>query len=176
MGNCLCWCLPTTASSGCLRKRTGRNASEPICSVVKSNLQPGEGSGSVEPLFPWRRLERPIAGQDTHISAGGTGARKVPRVLPEDNEIGMGWLPGVARMACAESTLVNHGRSNHGLRSRRSNRSLGAERLGWKSERFIVVVTVGTTQPHTSKGTVLSQRLFEKQRLAQSSMEVKHAF
>jgi hypothetical protein len=175
MGNCLCWCLPTTASSGCLRKRTGRNASEPICSAVRSNLQPGEGNGSVEPLFPRRRLERPIAGQDTYMSVGGIGARRKPRILPEDNGNGMGRLPGVARMACVESTLVNHGRSNHGLQSRRSNRSIGAERHGWKSERFIVVMTVGTTQPHRSKGTVLSQRLLNKQRPAQSSEEVEHA-
>ena len=175
MGNCLCWCLLTTASLGCLRKRTGRNASEPICSVVNSKLQPGEGNGSVEPLFPWRRLERSIAGQDTHMSVGGIGARKEPRILPKDNGIGMDRLPGVARMACAESILVNHGRSNHGLQSRRSNRSIGAECRGWKSERFIVVMTVGTTQPHKSKETVLSQRLFEKQRLAESSLEVEHA-
>ncbi len=60
-------------------------------------------------------------------------------------------------------------------RSLPGNRSLGAEHLVWKSERSIVVMTTGTTQPRPSEGAALLQRLSEKQGLAYSSLEVSHA-
>jgi hypothetical protein len=65
--------------------------------------------------------------------------------LPEDSGIGMDWLPGVPRMACAESILVNHGRSGHDPRPRRGNHPLGVRCHNRKSERFVVVMTMGTT-------------------------------
>jgi hypothetical protein len=189
MGDCMGRSLPTTAPSGRLRKHrmtevigtpaqvlecAGRNASEPKCSVVTSIPQLGEGTGSVEPMLWWRRLERSIAGQETHESAGGIEAQGVPRFLPEDEGIGMDRLPGVVGMACVESTQMNHGRSGRGLRTRRSNYSLGVECPVRKSERSIVVMTAETTQLRTIEGAVLLQRLFEKQGLTQSSLEVVH--
>lgn len=104
MGNYLQRSFPTMTPLGCLRKRTGRNEIEPICSVVTDVLSLVKVNGSVEPLSQWRKLERSIAGQETYISAGRLGFQDIKfRILPEDNRSGMGWLPGVPGMACVES-------------------------------------------------------------------------
>jgi hypothetical protein len=165
MGNCLYRSLPTTGPLGSLRKRTGRNASEPKCSTVKSTLPPGEGYGSVEPFSRWRRLVQSIAGQETLLAAGRIGNQEQEtRVVPEDSGIGMDWLPGVPGMACAESILVNHGRSGQDPRLWHGNHPSGVRCRDRKSERFVVMMTVGTTQPRKSEGTALSQCLLEEQR------------
>ena len=51
---------------------------------------------------------------------------------------------------------------------------MGTERLTWKSERFVIVMTGGTAQPAESEGTALLQSLDERRRPAQSSKEVEH--
>ena len=175
MGNHLRRSLPTTAPLGSLRKHAGRNASEAACSVVMEYPWPGEGTESVEPLGTWRRLERCTAGQDTRMSAGGIGAQGQPRVSPEDRGIAVCWLSGVAGAACVESIRGEAWEIQAWSRSLPGNRSKGTEGHIWKSERSVVVMTTGTTQPCTSEGAVLSQRLCERRWPAYSSWEVLHA-
>jgi len=174
MSNCLCRSLPTKVPIGHRRESTGRNESEPTCSVVRRYPDSGRDFESVEPLIYRRRLERFIAGQNIHLSVRRSGNQNQSQV-PEDCGIGMGRLSGVARMACAESSWVKHGRSVRDLQSQWSNCSLGTERPAWKSERFVVVMTDGTTQPIESKGTALLQRVFKRQWPGKSSLEVSHA-
>jgi len=109
------------------------------------------------------------------MTVGGIGLHGMARLLPKVTKVGAGRLPGVTGMACSESTQVNHGRSRRGHRSRRCNRLSEALRPVWKSERSIVVMTAGTTQPCESEGAVLLQRFLEKEGPVYSSMEVSHA-
>ena len=81
-------------------------------------------------------------------------------------------LPGVAGMACTESNQVNHGRSGYGPWSRQGNLPLGKECRIQKSERLVVVMTPGTTQPWKSEGVVCSQHLFERMTADTVPMEV----
>lgn len=67
------------------------------------------------------------------------------------------WLPGVAGMACMESSQVNRGRSGYGPWARQGNLPSGKERHTQKSEQLIVVMTAGTTQPCQSEGAVRLQ-------------------
>jgi len=107
-----------------LRKYTGRNESEPMCSVVRVSIYAGRWFGSVEPFQIWRRLVCSVDRQDFRIPAGGIGRQKA-RLLPKVMWMRTDQLPGVAGMACMESNRVNHGRSGSGLCSRRSNPPLG---------------------------------------------------
>ena len=65
-----------------LRKHTGRNESEPMCSIVRVPIRAGGWFGSVEPFQIWRRLECSVDGQEFRIPAGGIG-RQNARLLPE---------------------------------------------------------------------------------------------
>ncbi len=104
LGNWICRSLPTTAPIGCLRKHTGCNEMNPNNSVERHSLNLDEVNWSVEPLPAWRRLERFIAGQETHMFGGWLGNQgRKSRFLPEDSGIGMNRLLGVPGMACAES-------------------------------------------------------------------------
>lgn len=161
------------ASIGCLRKHTGRNESEPMCSVVRVSIRAGGWFGSVEPFQTWLRLVCSVEGQEFHITAGGIGTGNPdfsPRVCVMRTE----QLLGVAGMACMDSCRVNHGRSGHGLCSRQSNPPYGKECQIQKSEQLIVVVTAGTTQPCQSEGAVRLQYLFESKTADVVLKEVSH--
>lgn len=130
-----------------------------MCSVVSRPIRPGGWNGSVEPLSEWRRLVRSTGGQESHATAGGIRDRR-SRFLPEGVWSRVERLPGVAGMACTESNQVNHGRSGYGPSSRQGNLPSGKECRIQKSERLIVVMTPGTTQPWESEGVVRSHYLF----------------
>jgi len=169
--------LPTRAPLGRLRKRAGRNANEPTCSVV--TCIPRSGGG------PWEcRASGRMAKTGTfHRGTGhpcdcwGIGARpeRIAHPSPEVVGIVVDRLPGVSGMACVESVRSESWEIQTRSRPLPGNRPSGAECSIWKSERSIVVMTAGTTQPRTSEGAVLSQRLYEKRRLANSSLEVSYA-
>ena len=82
MGDRLHRSLPTMASLGCLRKHTGRNESEPMCSVVTVTIRAGGCLGSVEPLLTRRRLVCSVEGQEFYVTVVGIGNR-IAQLLPE---------------------------------------------------------------------------------------------
>lgn len=146
--------------SGCLREHTGRNESEPMCSVVRVPSAPEDD---------WKRRAS-LNMAKTGAFSRGTGVlddrrrdrvRKA-RILPKVTRMRTERLPGVAGMACMEGYRVNHGRSGDGLCPRQGNLSSGKESRIQKSEQLAVVMTTGTTQPCQSEGAVRLQHLFER--------------
>ncbi len=89
------------------RNRKDSNANPQAVTRVKPDVassyppsHPGEGFGSAEPLFQWRRLERPATGQETRARDEGRGNREYPD--PEARAVEAGRLPGVTGTACGE--------------------------------------------------------------------------
>jgi len=148
------------ASTGCLRKHAGRNESEPMCSAVSDPTPSGGWLGSVEPLWIWRRLVRSAEGQEFCTAAGGIRPPEEAHFFPRMCKMRAERLPGVAGMACMESSQVNRGRSGDGPWPRQGNLPSGKERHIQKSEQLIVVMTAGTTQPCQSEGAVRLQHPF----------------
>ena len=150
------------ASLGCLRKHTGRNESEPMCSAVRATTPTGGWHGSVEPVRRWRRLACSAEGQEFHTAAGGIRPPEEAHFCPRMCRMRVEQLPGVAGMACMESSQVNRGRPGCSPKSRAGNLPLGKERCIQESEQPIVVMTAGTTKPCQSEGAVHLQRMFRR--------------
>lgn len=91
--------------------------------------RPGEGIGSAEPLFQWRRPERPAAGQETHARNDGRVDRGWP--VPEVHASGAGRLPGVTGTACEESVRREPWETPDASPDRRGNHASWHERRGW---------------------------------------------